>query len=146
MGIGQNIKRQTDFVRIDFLHIKIHMIRSKVAQDHPLSGSRACGQGGRVATRAGHASTGCGGDLSQSGSTAAAASAASFAKAWGTFRHSSNSRFHGCGSKSHFPIHLRVASLLPGNPGRSATKDLIGLIELIEYRIEVSHERVIAAE
>jgi len=24
------------------------MIRSKVAQDHPLSGYRACGQGGRV--------------------------------------------------------------------------------------------------
>jgi hypothetical protein len=101
------------------------------------------GQAG-VATRAGHASSGCGGDLSQSGLTAVAASAASFAKAWGTFRHSSNSRFHGWGSKSHFPIHLRAASLLPGNPGRSATIGLIGLIELIEYRIEGSRTRVIA--
>lgn len=48
MVIGQNFKRQTDFVLIDFLHIKIHMSRSKVAQDHPLSGYRACGQGERV--------------------------------------------------------------------------------------------------
>ncbi|MHB8119913.1 MAG: hypothetical protein ACYDHX_14510 [Methanothrix sp.] len=32
------------------------------------------------------------------------------------------------------PIHLRAASLLPGNPGLSATK---GLIELIEYRASV---------
>ena len=52
MGIGQNFKRQMDFVLIDFLHIKFHLSRSKVAQDHPLSGSRARGQGGRVATRA----------------------------------------------------------------------------------------------
>jgi hypothetical protein len=41
-GIGQNL-----------LPIKFHLSRGKVAQDHPLSGSRVRGQGERVATRAG---------------------------------------------------------------------------------------------